>query len=241
MKAKVKNGQVLVWPYTAANLQAENPSTRFGTESLDVALEGLFAKTEEAKMGAELVEVLALPEPSYNPITHRLVPATPVLTSGQWRHNWSIVARTSQEAATTLAGAYSEVEERIKSFRDNRLVNGGFPVTVNSVKKWVHSDTFSRTQWPMIVRRADKVDASGGDMDAILLKRDGTGPLVWKLKGGTGYLPLTANLALQIAQNGEVQDEATFQRCEILIAQMRATANPYVFDFTHGWPEVFGE
>lgn len=124
--------------------------------------------------------------------------------------------------------------EAIKAQRDRLSDQGGYKVTVSGVPKWFHSDGKSKTQQIALARRADKVQAAGGNMSAQFAGNSG----FWKTMDGT-FVAMTATLAQAVADAAEVQDGAIFAAAEAHRIAMEAAANPVAYDFSTGWPEVF--
>jgi hypothetical protein len=97
----------------------------------------------------------------------------------------------------------------------------------------------------MLARKADKIELLGGDLQAVMQKLDGTGDLIWKVMGATGqpavYVPITAQIVLDLADSGEIMDTTTFYRAEVLIGTIKQHPVPTMVDIHAGWPQVFGE
>ena len=127
----------------------------------------------------------------------------------------------------------AEVWEHITAERDRRTEQGGYKVGT----KWYHSDQKSRSQQLGLARKADRIEASGGDLDAVMHDADGS-PIAWKTMDGS-FIPMTARLAQQIAAAAESSDLATFKAAELHRAAMEASADPSAYDFSGGWPATF--
>lgn len=111
MYAKVKNNELVKFPYSFEELQADNPYTNYGNNIDFVAI---FPHTDEAvKHGYELVVVQDDPVPDYNGSTHRIELSAPTFTNGKWVRVWSVVAKTEQELA-------NETEDRANTVRQQR-------------------------------------------------------------------------------------------------------------------------
>lgn len=108
--AKIKNNELIEYPYGFAQLQADNPYTNYGGNH-DVFF--WFPQTNSAiENGYTLVEVKAQEKPIYNPATSNCVLATkPVFLSGQWVLVWSVIPFTEEDQI-----AYNE-----KVQEDNKL------------------------------------------------------------------------------------------------------------------------
>lgn len=108
----------------------------------------------------------------------------------------------------------------IKAERDRRIQLGGYKVG----DKWYHSDTFSRTQ----------------QMGLVLMGQTMPSGIQWKTMDGS-FVEMTPALASQIFQGAAASDIAIFAAAEQHKAAMEASADPGAYDFTSGWPPVFGE
>lgn len=114
----------------------------------------------------------------------------------------------------------AEIWERIKAERDRRTTASGYP----AAGKWFHSDTFSRTQILALVMLGANIPVG----------------LQWKTMDGT-FVTMDATVANQVFAAAAMQDTATFQAAEIHKAAMEASEDPASYDFSTGWPAVFGE
>lgn len=123
-------------------------------------------------------------------------------------------------ALTKQANDKALMWERIKEYRDNRIQNGGYKVGAH----WFHSDTFSRTQQLALV-------IMGAGMPA---------GIQWKTMDN-GYVPMTPTLAGQIFAAGAASDAAIFTKAVDHKTAMEASSNPLSYDYTTGWPVIFGE
>lgn len=129
-----------------------------------------------------------------------------------------------------------QVWEAIKAERDRRATQGGYPVVVGLQTKWFHSDAGSKIQQLALARKADLVAASGGDMEAQFSGNAG----LWKTMDGS-FVPMTANLAHAIVASAEQQEGAMFAVAEQHKAALYASSDPAAYDFSGGWPKIFGE
>lgn len=124
--------------------------------------------------------------------------------------------------------------EKIKAERDRRIQNGGYLVSGH----WYNSDLTSRSQQLALARKADKVEAEAGDMDATFTL--GGEAVLWKTMDN-GYIPMTATLAQNIITAAEAQDAATFKAAVIHKLAMESSENPGSYDYSGGWPTIYGE
>lgn len=183
-------------------------------------------------------EVSATEKPSYNPVSHSLAEGVPELVGGQWQQTWTLVARDQADADDRLSSARDAAWESIKQHRTSSSNAGGYKVAVGGVDKWFHSDAKSQTQQLGLARRADRIEAAGGDMDAVFAGNGPGGLLYWKTMDGS-YVPMTASLAQAVFDAAEAQDMAIFAAAEQHGAAMRLELNPAEYDYSGGWPEVF--
>lgn len=108
----------------------------------------------------------------------------------------------------------------IKFERDRRTEQGGYKVG----SKWFHSDQKSRSQQLGLVLLGDSIPAN---------------PL-WKTMDGS-FVTMTQQLAGQVLAAAAASDQAIFAAAEAHRQAMEASADPAAYDFSTGWPKVFGE
>lgn len=136
----------------------------------------------------------------------------------------SCVEITDEEATELQKPTANEAKaikwEAIKTERDHRSENGGYKVGT----KWFHSDQKSR----------------GQQLGLVLLGANIPAGLQWKTMDGT-FVTMTQQLAGQILAAGAASDQAIFAAAETHKAAMEASADPATYDFSAGWPNVFGE
>lgn len=121
--------------------------------------------------------------------------------------------------APSLEEIILAVWERIKAERDRRKLDGGYVVGTD----WFHSDTFSRTQQIGLVMLGAGIPAG----------------LMWKTMAGS-FVPMTQALAGQVFAAGAAQDVATFSAAETHRTAMEASPDPASYNFSGGWPLIFG-
>lgn len=114
--------------------------------------------------------------------------------------------------------------ERIKKERDRRSDHGGFPVQINGVTKWFHSDAKSRTQ----------------QIGMVMMGTGLPSGIQWKTMDGS-FITMTAQIAQDIFQSGAAQDQATFSAAEQHRVAMEASQEPWTYNFSMGWPDIYGE
>ena len=95
--AKIKDGEVITFPYAFDELHADNPGKQF-TGNIDVM--NLFLQSEEPLKGYELVEVYYIvgdPPISMSPQTIYVRPNAPQFIEGKWIYGWVEKVLTREE------------------------------------------------------------------------------------------------------------------------------------------------
>ena len=106
----------------------------------------------------------------------------------------------------------------IKAERDRRKFNGVF---VSG--KWIHSDTYSRTQWLGMVMMGNNLPV-----------------IEWTTMDGT-TINTTPALAQAVFQGTATLDTTLFGFAKALATTINENPNPASVDITTGWPATFGE
>jgi hypothetical protein len=139
------------------------------------------------------------------------------------RQNWTAyqanAARDGLELAPLAAVDLGAKWESIKALRDSRKAGG---VLVGD--KWFHSDDGSRIQQIGLVMMAANIPVG----------------LQWKTMDGT-FVTMTQTLAGQIFSASAAHDQATFAKAEEHRTAMEASSDPAAYDFSTGWPAVYGD
>lgn len=125
-------------------------------------------------------------------------------------------------SAPTLQQKQDEAWSRIKSRREFLSDTGGYKATVSGVEKWFHSDAKSKTQQIALV-------VAGAAVPAVQ----------WKTMDGT-YITMSQTWAVAIFNAAATQDATIFAVAEAHRVAMMAAADPLAYDFTGGWPAVYG-
>lgn len=133
-------------------------------------------------------------------------------------------------ASDLLAKALSEKWEAIKVERDRLTQNGGYPLD----GFWFHSDAYSLSQQQGLILAAMQVQASGGDMNAPLMATP------WYAMGSVPVV-MTASLAMRLLPAAMAQQVAIFEAAKAHKVVLEASADPASYDFSEGWPQVFGK
>lgn len=130
---------------------------------------------------------------------------------------------SATEPTPTLDQLKVEARQRIKSERDRRKV-GGVKVKIGTVDKWFHSDDASRIQQMGLVMMGAGIPAN----------------LQWKTMDGS-FVTMTQAVAGNVFAAAAVSDQAIFTAAEMHRVAMEASADPSVYDYSGGWPKVYGE
>jgi len=89
--------QIIAYPYTFSNLQAENPYTNFG-DNQDVTY--WFPQTNAAtELGYQLLPVFPTPQPSYDQVTQYVVETAPAPINGVWYQTWDVRTYDAEQQA----------------------------------------------------------------------------------------------------------------------------------------------
>lgn len=127
------------------------------------------------------------------------------------------------EPLPTAGQIKARVWDAIKAMRDQRKA-GGVKVKVGGVDKWFHSDDASRIQQMALVMMGASIPAN----------------LQWKTMDGS-FITMTQTLASQVFQAVAASDQAIFTVAEQHKAAMEASADPASYDYSTGWPKIYGE
>ena len=121
------------------------------------------------------------------------------------------------------AESHAEITARmwdaIKAERDRRKAGG-----VKVGAKWFHSDDGSRIQQMGLVMMGAGIPAN----------------LQWKTMDGS-FITMTQTLASQVFQAVAASDQAIFTAAETHRVAMEASADPASYDYSGGWPKIYGE
>ena len=123
----------------------------------------------------------------------------------------------------SLASRQAAAWEQIKTKREALSDTGGYKVKVSNVDKWFHSDAKSKIQQQALVMLGASIPAG----------------LQWKTMDTT-FVTMTQALAAQVFGAAVAQDSAIFAAAETHRAAMLLAADPDAYDFSAGWPAVYG-
>jgi hypothetical protein len=135
--------------------------------------------------------------------------------------------------APTATQLKAEKWDAIKAKRD--AVSGG---GVKVGTKWYHTDETSRAKYMGLVRMADSAVVSGGS-GSTTLQYAGQ-DIQWKTMDGS-FIKMTVQCANDVFNAVSGLDFTAFAAAETHRVAMEASADPSSYDFSGGWPKVFGE
>lgn len=139
-------------------------------------------------------------------------------------HRWNQAAKQWEDPRTP-ADIKASQWLKIKAMRDARK-SGGFKVGA----KWFHSDEPSRSQYAILLITA---------LEKLLLDSY-VFNAAWKDMSGKKE-PLTVGMLRQIRDAGLALEATLFAVAEAHRASMESAPNPESYDFTTGWPAIYGE
>ncbi len=160
-----------------------------------------------------VLPVVETPQPAATSLQN-VSELTPVLIDGAWTQQWAVADATPEQVADRKGRAWEE----IKRERDVRKA-GGVKVGDN----WFHSDTDSRIQQIGLVMMGAGIPAN----------------LQWKTMSGA-FVTMTPTLAGQIFAATAAHDQAAFAVAEQHRIAMESSADPAAYDYSSGWPAVYG-
>lgn len=214
MLAKIINNQIVKYPYTITDLKLDNPSVSFVEDERGAFI--ILSQPEQLRL-LNVYTVVERTKPAVKDM-EIAQETTPENVNGVWMQNWNVVSKPVEAVDNYRA----EKINTIKAQAGNMTQFGGYPVVVNGVKKWFHSDVISRTQQLGLYLMGNNIPVN----------------LQWKTMDGT-FVPMTQTLAQQIFTAATLQDIAIFNHSQKLQQDIRTSTNPYAVDITAGWPESY--
>lgn len=154
--------------------------------------------------------------PVIDPLTQRVYRDGCEFVDGAWQYKWTVEALSAPAIAANLAAARAAIHVTIKAERDRRKFNGVF---VSG--KWIHTDTYSRTQWMGMVMMGAGIPA-----------------IEWTTMDNTSITTSQA-LAGAVFQATATLDATLFGYAKGLIEAINASNDPASVDIATGWPATF--
>ena len=174
------------------------------------------ALTPEEAESFRVVPLTVTTMPAYNVMTHRCFRDGCEKFGSEWRYKWTVEALDAPTIAANLQAARTARHTAIRAERDRRKFNG-----VYVSNKWIHTDTYSRTQWMGMVMMGASVPA-----------------IEWTTMDNTTITTSQA-LAGAVFQATATLDATLFAYAKSLIAAVDASSDPASVDITTGWPATF--
>ena len=165
-----------------------------------------------------VVPLAVIEPPVFDPITHSLQRSGCELVGESWQYKWTVTALPVEQVSVNIAALKATRVVAIKVERDRRKFNGVF---VSG--KWIHSDTYSRTQWMGMVMMGASVPS-----------------IPWTTMDNSSITTSQA-LAGAVFQGIAQMDATLFAYAKSLIDAVEASNDPASIDITTGWPATFGE
>lgn len=161
-----------------------------------------------------MLPVIETPQPVVTSLQN-VIELPPVLIDGVWTQQWAVLDATPEHVAEHKRIVW----EAIKRERDMRKAGG-----VNVGEHWFHSDADSRIQQIGLVMMGANIPAN----------------LQWKTMSGA-FVTMAPALAGQIFAATAAHDQAAFAVAEQHRIAMEASTDPAAYDYSAGWPAVYGE
>jgi hypothetical protein len=112
---KADGTTVLKYPYTAADLQIDNPNTSFSQPIPDENF---------IDFGASVVE--DTPPPAYDPMISNLTEIEPTYSQGIWSRTWLVSPASPEEIEERQQIAYNRTKSELAVYYDSEAQSGGF-------------------------------------------------------------------------------------------------------------------
>lgn len=154
--------------------------------------------------------------PAHDPATQTVVRDGCEFVTGEWRQKWVVIGLDASTIAANLTAARATKCAAIRAERDRRKFNG---VLVSG--KWIHTDTYSRTQWMGMVMMGASIPT-----------------IEWTTMDDTAITTSQA-LAGQVFNATATLDATLFNYARTLMASVDASSMPDSVDIVIGWPATF--
>lgn len=145
-------------------------------------------------------------------------------------HHWDVEAKAW---VADLESAKSDMWDKIQIERTRRK-ECAFPVDFGGKTYYFHGDAESRGQQSGLMAGVNLLLATGKPLTTVLTT------VPWVTKGGTN-VTMTGELALTIFQTQMRREGEFFSVARAHKEAMEASAEPWNYDYSAGWPKIYGE
>lgn len=155
----------------------------------------------------------------------------------RWDNPADIISKETLDGLS-LVTIKNSMWEKIKEYRDSRKFKG---IYVSG--KWFHNDADSRTQWLGLKDKARDVLAAGGTTETVLSINHpvyGVVPINWNTMDNSA-IPVTVQLAIDVVSKTGDADGILYGIALYHKSLLYASSTPETYDYTVGWPAVYGE
>lgn len=145
-------------------------------------------------------------------------------------HNWDAVGKVW---ITDLEAAKAAMWDKIQIERTRRK-ECAFPVDFGGKTYYFHGDAESRGQQHGLMAEVNHLLATGKPLTTVLTT------VPWVTKGGTN-VTMTGELALTIFQTQMRREGEFFSVARAHKEAMEESAEPWNYNYSAGWPKIYGE
>jgi len=116
MFAKIKNQNIIKYPYNETDLRNDNPSTSFPLNPLEnLGLRESFS----------VVQVFPKTRTKFDERTHNCTAGGPILKSGKWEQTWNISKKSPEEVTADEGFKWIEIRDQ----RNQKLTDSDWQMT----------------------------------------------------------------------------------------------------------------
>jgi hypothetical protein len=134
-------GQIETYPYSVGQLQADNPGTSFP-----------YPMPDERLADWNVVVVVPVPPPEYDPFTQNLTELTPQEVDGVWGQAWEVSEATPEEVAQRKA-EYNEGQKQNRLYayeKESDPVFFKWQRGEGTQQEWLDAVELVKQQYPYI-------------------------------------------------------------------------------------------
>lgn len=156
-----------------------------------------------------------------------------VFDGGKWMQAWRVEDLPPEQVQAIKRAAVNARWADIKAERTRRE-RGGAKVGSH----WFQTDADSRIKFLGIKDKARDALLAGGDASTVL--RQGATPIRWKTYDNS-FATVTVGLIHDLVEAIGTLDQTAFACAETHRVAMIQSPDPSVYDFSDGWPAIYGE